>query len=88
MYRVGASINEVCLLFDVDVLVDIANDSIAMCDGVPLQVRVALGADGMRSLMTRWFASEEELDEFCQLNINRFRIAARQPIVPDATEWR
>jgi hypothetical protein len=117
--RVGRYINEVCLLFGVEVLVDIANDGVALCDGykvshedtnhdpatVPLQVRVALGvlASTVNTLngteepfsfnMTRWYPSEDELDEFCELNINRFRIAAREyhencAPVPDATEWR
>lgn len=104
--RVGRHINEVCQIFDVEVLVDIANDGVGLCDGykvshedtnhdpstVPLQVRVALGTrcSDTVAVMTRWFRSEEELDEFCELNINRFRIAASEvdAVLPDATEWR
>jgi len=117
--RVGRYINEVCLLFNVEVLIDL--NETALCDGykfehshfvdgecvavtegeeggVPLKVRVALGVQSSTEEpfsfnMTRWYPSEDELDEFCELNINRFRIAAKEyhehcAPVPDATEWR
>jgi hypothetical protein len=122
--RVGRYINEVCLLFNVEVLVDIANGDLALCDGYKvseshfvegecvavtdidtnhdgspaLQVRVSLGVlsgteEPFSFNMTRWYPSEDELDEFCELNINRFRIAAKEyhencAPVPDATDWR
>jgi hypothetical protein len=61
-------------------------------DSKPLKVSVAIGDDpdnyAVVQVLTRWFSTEDELDEFCELNINRFRIAAQQQAVPDATEWR
>jgi hypothetical protein len=106
--RVGRYINEVCSLFNVEVLVDIANDGNALkienrCvhhdpGSAPLYVVVALGVrsgteEPYSFNMTRWYSTEDELDEFCELNINRFRIAAKDyqencAPVPDATEWR
>jgi hypothetical protein len=94
--RVGRHINEVCELFDIQVLCDIE----AVGDGDDLRVKpcVALGCPGELAagipyvVVTPWFPTEEELDEFCELNINRFRLAAaaceRGEAVPDATEWR
>lgn len=86
--RVGRYINEVCGLLDVTVLHDITieNDVVTGC--------VALGQEGeinagiRFAVVTKWFANEQELDEFCELNINRFRIAAQQQTAVDATEWR
>ena len=108
--RVGRYINEVCALFDVNVIVDIDSNPAAICDGYkiehrvtnhdaaskPLPITVALGIDpdlsaGIRSfVMTKWFSTEEKLDEFCELNINRFRNAAAESnhVPMDATEWR
>jgi hypothetical protein len=106
--RVGAYINEVCLLFNLEVLIDIADDGAALnienrCThhdpgSVPLNVQVAIGVragteEPYSFNMTRWYPSEDALDEFCELNINRFRIAAKEyhekcAPVPDATEWR
>lgn len=101
--RVGRYINEVCLLLGTDLLVSIANEDAALfqwtkTSSVPLQVRVALGVSIESSEepgynMTRWYATEDELDEFCELNINRFRIAAKEhkdkfAPIPDATKWR
>ena len=99
--RVGRYINEVTLLLDMEVLVDI--NETALCDGyklshrstegvggVPLQVRVAIGvrSDAGDVIVTKWFENEDQLDEFCELNINRFQIAARSGEPVDATEWR
>ncbi len=94
--RVGRYINEVCELLDIEVLCDIEE----VGDGNDFRVKpcVALGwygepAAGIRyGVVTPWFPTEEKLDEFCELNINRFRLAAaaceRGEAVPDATEWR
>jgi hypothetical protein len=71
----------VCQLFDVEVLYNIEAVS---DDENDFRVRpcVALGeisdyAAGFRGYeITPWFSSEEELDEFCECNINSFHIAA------------
>lgn len=90
--RVGRYINEVCELFDVTVLCD--------CEEVDEKIRtvVAIGWNsepdaGIRyGTITNWFSSEQELDEFCERNIVRFREEAEKcnngAPVPDATEWR
>ena len=90
--RVGRYINEVCELFDVTVLCDIEE-----VDGKIRSV-VAIGwnsepdAGIMYGTITNWFSSEQELDEFCERNIVRFREEAEKcnngAPVPDATEWR
>ena len=79
--RVGRYINTVCQLFDVQVLYDFEAVS---DDENDFRVRpyVALGemsnyATEFRGYeITPWFPSEEELDEFCERNINSFHIAA------------
>jgi hypothetical protein len=111
--RVGRYINEVCALFDVNVIIDIDASLEAITDGYkvthespgenyqgskPIKISVALGVRSEYSagesgyVMTKWFADENELDEFCELNINRFRIAAsacaKGADTPDAREWR
>lgn len=90
----GLFINEVCAMFDISVLTDIEGD---LSDS-PIRVVVALGeraetAAGLVGyVMTPWFSTEDELDKFCEQNINRFHIAAAEcelgAAVPDATEWR
>jgi len=98
--RVGRYINEVCELFDIYVLCDIESISDDEHGFLvkPVKPVCALGWHsepdaGIRyGVVTPWFSSEEELDEFCELNINRFRMAAAEcehgAAVPDATEWR
>lgn len=99
--RVGRYINEVCQLLDLTVLCDIdmvpcATEEQANEGTVDFKIRtsVAIGqeaesAAGLRGvLVTNWFENEDQLDEFCELNINRFRIAAKSGEVVDATEWR
>jgi hypothetical protein len=100
--RVGRYINIVALMLDMEVLIDI--NETALCDGyklshksgdegvggAPLRVRVALGvrSDAGDVIVTKWFENEDQLDEFCELNINRFQIAAASGEPVDATEWR
>jgi hypothetical protein len=94
--RVGRFVNEVCLMYDVDVLVDLDglhltwNEGVALCDGY-LGVKVALGVRNesatISKIMTPWFATEEELDEFCERHIGRFMFEAIMDEMPDATEW-
>jgi hypothetical protein len=94
--RVGRYINEVCQLLreascgGIRVLADVCEENGVITGGVSLGFCSAPGSDGITSYfcVTRWFPSEEELDEFCELNINRFRIAARSPETVDAKEWR
>jgi hypothetical protein len=87
--RIGRYINEVCQLLDVEVLHDIEIN-----DAGDVQGFVALGMDGNEAAgvryapITKFYPSEEELDEFCELNINRFRIAATSNDCVDAREWR
>lgn len=95
--RVGRYINEVCELFDVTVLCDVEAVS---DDENDFRVKscVAIGWNsepdaGIRyGTITNWFSSEQELDEFCERNIVRFREEAEKcnngAPVPDATEWR
>lgn len=90
--RVGRFVNEVCELFDVQVLCDIEE-----VDGKIRSV-VAIGWNsepdaGIRyGTISNWFSSEQELDEFCERNIERFREEAVKcdngAPVPDATEWK
>lgn len=95
--RVGRYINEVCELFDLTVLCDIEavsddeNDfRVKPVIAIGQQSELAAGLPGFT--LTTWFSTEEELDEFCELNINRFRVAAAEcemgAAVPDATGWR
>jgi hypothetical protein len=94
--RVGRYINEVCALFDVTLIIDVDGtlDSKVIKVSVALGVRTddnkTMGETGY--LLTNWFPGEDELDEFCELNINRFRIAAsavtKGADMPDAREWR
>lgn len=99
--RVGRYINEVCEMLDLTVLVDIdvvpyATEEQAAKNEFTEKIRtfVAIGQEaepgaGLRGIMvTKWFESEDQLDEFCELNINRFRIASQSGEVVDATEWR
>jgi len=93
----GRYINEVCELFDITVLCDFTVEGEGT-DNETIKPCVALGWNsepdaGIRyGTVTNWFSTEAELDEFCELNINRFRIAAAEcdngAAVPDATEWR
>jgi hypothetical protein len=94
--RVGRYINEVCELLDIDVLTDI--EEVGNESNPKIKPVVALGwhgepAAGIRyGVVTRWFNNEEELDEFCELNIERFRTAAEEcengAAIPDASDWR
>lgn len=91
--RVGANINAVCEMFDLEVLTDITEveDKIHACFAIGQEAEH--GAGLVRFEITRWFDSEEELDEFCETNLERFRVAAKEcsdnfAPVPDATEWR
>lgn len=91
---------DLTVLTDID-LVPVSRDGVAGtnadlngCDEFAVRTSVAIGqeaesAAGIRGvLVTNWFANEDELDEFCELNINRFRIAAQSGEVVDASEWR
>lgn len=88
--RVGRYINEVCGLLDLTVLCDI--DINPVTDAITTSVAIGQEAEpgaGLRGvIVTNWFANENQLDEFCELNINRFRIAVQSGEVVDATEWR
>ncbi len=91
--RVGRYINEVCLLLNVTVLTDIVVVQ-GEGDEIGVQPMFAIGQDGEAAAgiqfvpITKFYSSEDALDEFCELNINRFRIAAQQQTAVDATEWR
>jgi hypothetical protein len=85
--RIGRYINEVCAMFDAHVVTAVDGDFNSM------KVTVAIGihsdsAGETGVVLTKWYSTEDELDEFCELNVNRFRIAAQQQAVPDATQWR
>jgi hypothetical protein len=85
--RVGRYINEVCALFDAHVVTSVEGDFDSMKVTVALGIHAdSAGETGV--VITKWFSTEEELDEFCELNVNRFRIEAQKQTVPDATEWR
>jgi len=94
--RVGRYINEVCQSLDINVLHDVEAVSdeenelcVRACVALGERAEHAAGLVGFT--VTRWFPTEEELDEFCELNINRFRNAAAEcdngAPVPDATAW-
>jgi hypothetical protein len=101
--RDGKFIDQVCNLFDVNVLhdIEIVTKYDEFNSGEPMVERVrgtvALGLRAEHSagevgfVMTNWFNSEDELDEFCEANISRFQIAAAEcengAPVPDATVW-
>jgi hypothetical protein len=86
--RIGRYINEVCALLDANVLTDLDGDVDNLKVVVAIGIRVDHSAGETGCIITKWFSTEEELDEFCELNINRFRIASQQETVVDATEWR
>jgi hypothetical protein len=86
---------EVCELFDVIVL----NDMAALSDDendMQHKTVYALGWHAEPSaginygIVTNWFDSLEELNAFCKRNIKRFRKWADREdgIVPDASEWK
>lgn len=93
----GVFINEVCSLFDVEILTDVeslSNDEndFRVKPVIAIGARAELGAGLIGFVMTPWFSTEEELDAFCQRNIEAFRVAAEAcengaPVV-DATEWK
>lgn len=93
----GVFINEVCNLFDIQVLHDMEPLSDNE-DDMSFKSVVAIGWNaepdaGIRyGVVTPWFSTEEELDAFCERNIEAFREAAvacdnGAPVV-DATEWK
>lgn len=98
----GINIKEVCELFDVTVIDDLDVTEYETINGedVPVKFKTvhALGwhsemSAGIRGgTMTGWFDSIEALENFCYLNINRFRIEAAKcndgAPIPDASDWR
>jgi hypothetical protein len=97
--NVGRFINEVCQLFDITVLCDIEDIS---DEGEEFRVKtvVCLGWNsepdaGIRyGTVTPWFANEDELEAFCERNIEAFRKHADAMdkdytvAVVDATDWK
>ena len=90
-------IEEVCNLFDVEVLCDIepvdpANEADVRYNPViAIGARAELGAGLVHYVMTPWFKDETELNYFCERNIEKFRAASTAcdegAAVPDATDW-
>jgi hypothetical protein len=85
--RVGRYINEVCALLNANVVTSVDGDF----DSMKVTVAIGIHSDSTGEtgvVVTKWYSTEDALDEFCELNINRFRIEAQKQTVPDAKEWR
>lgn len=88
---------EVCGLFDLEVLCDIdpvdpTNEADTRTVSViAIGARQELGAGLVGFTITPWFRTPEELNYFCERNIEKFQAAAvacdnGAPVV-DATDW-
>lgn len=84
-------IDEVCNLFDMEVLCDIE----PIADRINWEVRykptVGIGCrtEEIGFIMTPWFTSLEELNAFCELHVEKFREASKdsEEPAPNATDW-
>jgi hypothetical protein len=89
----GQFTKEVCDLFDISLLSDMEPTDEMNCSSPWIEV-YALGwrselAAGIRAgTITEWFNTPEELEQFCQKHIARFRAASEDDgTIPDATDW-
>ena len=87
-------IEEVCNLFDVEVLCDIepvdpANEADVRYNPViAIGARAELGAGLVHYVMTPWFSTEQELDDFLSLHIDSLRMYTETDApVPNITDW-
>lgn len=87
--------NEVCRLFDCDILCDIEVSTGENPEELRVMPLVAIGSRGeyqgglVSFIMTPFFSTMERLDDFCKRHIERFREVAedQNSPAPDATEW-
>ncbi len=87
-------IQEVCEMFDVEVLCDIEpaepenEESTKIIQVIALGCRAEMGAGLWGFTMTPWFSTEQELDDFLGLHIDSLRVhAATVEHVPNITDW-
>ena len=87
-------IEEVCNLFDVEVLCDIDSaepeneESTKIVQVIALGCRAEMDAGLYGFTMTPWFSTEQELEDFLGLHIESLRVyAATECPVPNITDW-
>jgi hypothetical protein len=83
-------IDEVCNLFDCEVLYDIEETEQGMVNtAVSIGSRAEHAAGLIGFIMTPWFHTLDELNAFCCLHIEKFREIGEKEDepAPDATDW-
>lgn len=85
-------VQQVCEHLDVQVLYDITeihgeenNPKVHQVCAIGSPPELSAGLRGF--VVTKWFDSPEELEDFCQRHLQRFLASKEDEPAPDATEW-